>query len=94
MALETIELEGGWQVTVDYDYDPGQSGGHWDEEPIDPSVNINNIWAVFSDSNDKLIQVDVFRFLVETDLVDEEEVQSTILETISNYEPDPDRDRL
>jgi len=56
--------------------------------------NINNIWAVFSDSNDKLIQVDVFRFLVETDLVDEEEVQSTILETISNYEPDPDRDRL
>jgi len=94
MALETIELEGGWQVTVDYDYDPGQSGGHWDEEPISPSVNINNIWAVFSDSNDKLIQVDVFRFLVETDLVDEEEVQSTILETISNYEPDPDRDRL
>ena len=60
MALETIELEGGWQVTVDYDYDAGQSGGHWDEEPIDPSVSINHIWAVFNETNGNLIQVDIF----------------------------------
>ena len=90
MALETLELEGGWQVTVDYDYDAGQSGGHWDEEPIDPSVSINHIWAVFNETNGNLIQVDVYNFLIQTCLIEEEEVQSSILETIKNYEPNLD----
>lgn len=93
MALETIELEGGWQVTVDYDYDPGQSGGHWDEEPMSPSVKINNIWAVFTDANDKLIQVDILVFLIETGLIDQNTIEEELISKLAESEPDPDQYR-
>ena len=73
-----------------YDYDPGQSGGHWEEEPIDPSVSINHIWAVFNETNGNLIQVDIYNFLIQTCLIEDEEVESTILERIKNYEPNLD----
>jgi len=37
------------------------------------------VWATLTDRSGKLVQVDVFKFLLDTDLIDEDDLEQEIL---------------
>jgi hypothetical protein len=80
-----IELENGWHVTVDYEYNAAEKAVYYTSngDPGHPGssayAKIYNVWATLTDREGKLVQVDVFKFLLDTDLIDEQELEQEIL---------------
>lgn len=94
MSLYTLELDGGYQVQIEYEYTAPELG--YDGTGYRGGVNVHAAWAHLKDKNGKLITVDVLHFLTsiseEVDIQDLEEHIEKELEDGSN-EPDPDRFR-
>tara|TARA_R100001510_G_scaffold47326_1_gene44608 strand:+ start:1233 stop:1526 length:294 start_codon:yes stop_codon:yes gene_type:complete len=94
MSLYTLELESGYNVQVEYEYNEPELG--YDGTGYRGGVNVHAVWAHLKDKNEKLITVDVLHFLnsisEEFDIQDLEEHIEQELKDGSN-EPDPDRFR-
>ena len=94
MSLYTLELDSGYNVQVEYEYNEPELG--YDGTGYRGGVNVHAVWAHLKDKNQKLITVDVLHCLSsiseEFDIQDLEEHIEQELKDGSN-EPDPDRFR-
>ncbi len=89
----TIELDNGWHVAVDYEYTAPEPAVHYTSngDPGHPGAKaearVYSVWATLTERNGKLVQVDVLKFLVDTDLIDIDEIEQEIIEKhATNYE--------
>ena len=80
-----IELDNGWHVAVDYEYTAPEKAVYYTSngDPGHPGssaeARVYNVWATLTERNGKLVQVDVLKFLVDTDLIDIEEIEQEII---------------
>ena len=73
----TLEVEGGYHVEVEYEYNPPELG-YTDGTGFHGGVTIYGIFANLPDEKGKLVKVDVLHFVVTTGLVAIEELEEYI----------------
>ena len=92
MSMYTLELDGGYQVQVEYEYDSPEMG--YNGTGYRGGVNVQAMWVNLKDKSNKLLTVDIMHFLTSIpDLVDMQELEEHIENEMDNYEPDPDANR-
>jgi hypothetical protein len=94
MSLYTLELDGGYQVQIEYEYTAPELG--YDGTGYRGGVNVHAAWAHLKDKNGKLLTVDVLHFLTSiSEEVDISDLENHIEEQLTDgsNEPDPDRFR-
>lgn len=89
--LHEIELENGYTVQVEYEYEPAELD--YNGTGYHGGVTIKAVWANLSDANGKLIKVDILHFMTGFDEFDKNELEGILEEKYEDYEPDPDRFR-
>ncbi len=89
--LHEIELENGYTVQVDYEYESSELD--YNGTGYQGGVTINALWANLTDANGKLLKVDILHFMQGFEEFDKDELEGIIQENYEDYEPDPDRFR-
>tara|TARA_R100001510_G_C7568764_1_gene145990 strand:- start:316 stop:594 length:279 start_codon:yes stop_codon:yes gene_type:complete len=89
--LHEIELENGYMVQVDYEYEASELDYHG--TGYQGGVTINALWVNLTDANGKLLKVDILHFMQGFEEFDKDELEGIIQENYENHEPDPDRYR-
>ena len=76
----TLELDSGYMVTVKYEYNEPEP-----EVGFVGGVRIHGIYVPLPEAyGENTVVVDIFNFLVQTELVDKDELQAQIEEDIAN----------